>query len=258
MYKNFYLQASQMADMIRSGEYKKFRQAKRAESGRMRQGLVSRREQAMEESGPAFDPIEMASTYISEIRSDVPSPMMPEEEPISTRALTTDTGEPASIWEIGPEESFKGSSKLSDEAFEGIDYFKELEDFDIEGTIRREAELRNIDPDIAVRVWSSEGKGTYQSQVPREGKGSFNGFEASWGPFQLYTGGGLGNDYEKLTGRTLQNDNTPEGITTQIRFALDKAAEKGWSPWYGSKKVDVDARDGLSDAKPIGNWKEEE
>lgn len=125
----------------------------------------------------------------------------------------------------------------------------------IEKLIRREAYVRGIDPDIAVKVFHSEGKGAYQSQVARSGEGSDGGKEASYGPYQLYTGGGLGNEYEKVTGRKLVNDNNLEGITTQVRFSLDKAVEQGWSPWYGAAKVGVNKRDGLAKAKVAGNWK---
>lgn len=70
MYRDFYLQASNIADMIRSGKYKEYRAAREAESDRLRQGLVSRREQAMQETGPSFEPIQMASSYIEQIRND--------------------------------------------------------------------------------------------------------------------------------------------------------------------------------------------
>ena len=73
--------------------------------------------------------------------------------------------------------------------------------------IRASAKKYGIDPDVAVMVWKSEGFGSYQSQV-KVGKDSkvksVNGREASWGPFQLYTGGGLGNDYETKYGVKLE------------------------------------------------------
>lgn len=124
----------------------------------------------------------------------------------------------------------------------------------IEAIIRKESELRGIDPEIAVLIFRSEGAGAYQSQISRSGSGSLGGKEASFGPYQLFTGGGLGNDYEQQTGRSLISDNTREGITNQIRFALDQAAVKGWQPWYGRQSVNVGVRDGLENAKPIGNW----
>lgn len=117
---------------------------------------------------------------------------------------------------------------------------------EIEMVIRTESALRNIDPSVAIRIYRAEGYGVYQSQIPRTGRGSLNGLEASFGPFQLYTGGGLGNDYETQTGRLLPNDNTVNGITNQIRFALDKAVQQGWTPWYGRIPARVSTNEGFN------------
>lgn len=129
---------------------------------------------------------------------------------------------------------------------------------EIERIIRSESALRNIDPNIAIRIYRAEGYGNYyQSQIPRTGRGSLNGLEASFGPFQLYTGGGLGNDYETLTGRLLPNDNTVNGITNQIRFALDKAVEQGWTPWYGRIPAQVSINEGFNyngQSAVVRNW----
>lgn len=132
-----------------------------------------------------------------------------------------------------------------------------LDQVSLEKIIRAEAKLRNMDPDVAVAVFNEEGlrSSTYQSQIQRGGKGSLGGREASFGVTQLFTGGGLGNEYESETGRKLVSDNTVSGLTTQIQFALDKAAEQGWSPWYGSKAAGVKPRQGLKNAKPVFNWK---
>lgn len=128
---------------------------------------------------------------------------------------------------------------------------------EMEAIIRDECKLRNMDPSVAIRVYRSEGFNIYQSQIPRQGKGSLNGLEASFGPFQLYTGGGLGNDYEKRTGRKLVNDNTKAGITNQIRYALDQAVSSGWGPWYGRIPAKVAVRDGFNfggQSKQARNW----
>ena len=76
----------------------------------------------------------------------------------------------------------------------------------LEKQIRASARKNGIDPNVAVRVWKSEGGMSYQSQIPRKGKGSMGGKEASYGPFQLYTGGGLGNEYENEYGVDLTPD----------------------------------------------------
>lgn len=128
---------------------------------------------------------------------------------------------------------------------------------EVESIIRREAKLRNIDPDVAVRLWQHEGGASYQSNVDRDPSkgGSINGKEASFGPFQLFIGGGMGNDYEERTGRSLIDDNTKEGITTQIQFALDMATRQGWTPWYGRGPAGIGKRQGLANSKPVGNWR---
>lgn len=145
---------------------------------------------------------------------------------------------------------------LSDEASEVTSPgYGDLSQKRIESVIRQEAAARKIDPDVAVAIFRSEGAGSYQSQVKRQGKGSYGGKEDSYGPFQLYRGGGLGNEYEKLTGRNLRQDNTEEGVTNQIRFALDRAVTQGWSPWYGRKTAGVGVRQGLTNAVALGNWK---
>ena len=120
-----------------------------------------------------------------------------------------------------------------------------LDEKQLEAMIRNSAKQRGMDPDVAVQVWRSEGGTSYQSNVPRGGKGSEDGREASYGPFQLYTGGGLGNEYEEKYGVDLRDDNTPEGIQRQIDFALNKAVEKGWGPWKGAARVNIGPRDGL-------------
>ena len=134
------------------------------------------------------------------------------------------------------------------------EYPEEMSDSQIEAIIRKEAKLRGIDPDVAVAIFRSEGKGSYQSTIKRSGQGSVAGREASYGPFQLYTGGGLGNEYQRKTGRDLTKDNNKEGIVNQIRFALDMAVRDSWQPWYGRKTAGINRRQGLAGAEPAMNW----
>jgi peptidoglycan hydrolase-like protein with peptidoglycan-binding domain/lysophospholipase L1-like esterase len=124
----------------------------------------------------------------------------------------------------------------------------------MEQIIKREATARGIDPVVAVKIFRSEGASNYQSQIPKQGKGSHAGKEASFGPYQLYIGGGMGNQYQQATGRDLTTDNTMDGITNQIRFALDQATKLGWKPWYGRGPAGVGERDGLEGSKAIRNW----
>jgi hypothetical protein len=113
----------------------------------------------------------------------------------------------------------------------------------IEQYIRAAAHQRGIDPEIAVRVARSEGGLSdpfRQSDVVKNGVR-----EQSYGPFQLYMGGGLGNEALKA------------GIDPQkdwqggIDFALDKAKQGGWGPWYGAAKVGIGPRDGIGMASQI-------
>jgi hypothetical protein len=118
-------------------------------------------------------------------------------------------------------------------------YPADLKQSEIEDMIREEANLRGMDANAAIRVFRSEGAGSYQSGVKRAPSkgGSDGGYEASYGPYQLFTGGGLGNEYEKTTGRSLRNDNTREGVRNQVRFSLNAAVRAGnWSAWYGADK----------------------
>ena len=126
-------------------------------------------------------------------------------------------------------------------------YSPEIDDKWIEREIRANAKKHGIDPNVAVRVWRSEGGSSknYQSKIKRSGKGSVGGQEASYGPYQLYTGGGLGNEYQEKYGVDLSADNSPEGLQRQIDFALGKAKQVGWKPWYGAAKAGIGDRDGI-------------
>jgi hypothetical protein len=112
--------------------------------------------------------------------------------------------------------------------------------------IRQSATARGIDPDIALRVAMSEGglkDPVRQSNVVKNGVR-----EASYGPFQLYMGGGLGN--KALEAGIDPRD--PNQWRQGVDFALDQAAKGGWSPWYGAAKVGVGNRTGLDNARAIG------
>ena len=142
-----------------------------------------------------------------------------------------------------------------DPNFQAPGYPSEMTKGAIERIIAEEARLRGIDPQAAIAIFRHEGAGAYQSTVPRSGRGSLGGREASFGPYQLYIGGGLGNVYQDRTGRDLTQDNTREGIINQIRFALDMAIEQSWQPWYGRGPAGVGRYEGLRGAQPAGNWR---
>jgi hypothetical protein len=107
--------------------------------------------------------------------------------------------------------------------------------------IRQRAPFYGIDPDIALKVAQSEGlkPGTWQSDVVKNGKR-----EPSYGPFQLYMGGGLGNDMLNQTG---VDPSDPNNWQQGVDFALNTASKKGWGPWYGAKRVGITGKMGIGE-----------
>jgi hypothetical protein len=81
------------------------------------------------------------------------------------------------------------------------------------------AQRAGIDPNIALKVWSSEGRGAYTGD-----KGT------SFGPFQLHYGGGLGDTFSAMTGLSAAD---PRTVPQQIEFAMQQAKRLGWGPWHG-------------------------
>ncbi len=101
-----------------------------------------------------------------------------------------------------------------------------------EAYIRAAAAKRGIDPDVAVKVWESEGKhgvGPNKQSTVIQKNGQR---EESFGPFQLFMGGGLGNKFQKDTGLDPRDGSTWK---QQVDFSLDEARKGGWGPWHGWK-----------------------
>jgi len=126
---------------------------------------------------------------------------------------------------------------------------------EIEDYIRATAAAKGINPDVAVRVWKSEGAGGN----PAEGWQSYaskNGMrEPSYGPYQMLVGGegtgygtGMGNQFMSKTGLDPRDPNT---WREQVGFALDKAGTGGWTPWYGAKAAGISQWQGINGA-PAG------
>ncbi|MXN45926.1 hypothetical protein GR138_12050 [Shinella kummerowiae] len=111
---------------------------------------------------------------------------------------------------------------------------------DIASYITQAAIKRGIDPAIALKVAKSEGgldSWNLQSSFVKNGVR-----EPSYGPYQLYMGGGLGNAFQKQTGLDPRlAANGPAGVD----FALDNAKKSGWGAWYGAAKVGVGNWDGI-------------
>ena len=112
---------------------------------------------------------------------------------------------------------------------------------EIEAEIRRAAAERGINPDIAVRIWSAEGRGGnasegWQSKLYRNGQR-----EDSWGPFQLYSKGlGASAPFDIRNAANWKQN---------ISFALDDAAKnQSWAPWYGRGPAGVGVNEGFGGA----------
>lgn len=104
--------------------------------------------------------------------------------------------------------------------------------------IRSAAIANGIDPDVAIRVARSEGLSGFRSGVIREDGTE----EPSWGAFQLYTGGGMGNDFHRDTGL---DPSDPANEEATIWYAMDKARQGGWGPWHGAKKAGIAQWEGI-------------
>jgi hypothetical protein len=111
---------------------------------------------------------------------------------------------------------------------------------DIASYISKAAAARGIDPNIALAVAKSEGglnSWNLQSNYVKNGVR-----EPSFGPFQLYKGGGLGNEFMRKTGMDPANAASgPAGVD----FALDHASKNGWGAWYGAKKAGISNFEGI-------------
>ena len=109
----------------------------------------------------------------------------------------------------------------------------------LSGYIRETAKKYGIDPEVALKVAKSEGLSTFRSGVrTKSGKE-----EPSWGAFQLYTGGGLGNQFQKETGL---DPSDPKNEKATIDYALKTAAKVGWGPWHGAKNTGIGEYEGIS------------
>ncbi|ARM12135.1 MULTISPECIES: phage tail length tape measure family protein [Rhizobium] len=113
--------------------------------------------------------------------------------------------------------------------------------------IAQAALKRGIDPETALKVARSEGglsSWNLQSGYIKNGVR-----EPSFGPYQLYMNGGLGNQFMSKTGLDPRvAANGPAGVD----FALDYASKNGWSSWYGAAKVGVGKWDGIGAGGNVG------
>jgi hypothetical protein len=100
------------------------------------------------------------------------------------------------------------------------------DDDSVQSYITDAATKRGIPVEDALRVWAGEGKGAWQSNFRKRGVR-----EPSYGPYQLYKGGGLGNAFMQDTGLDPADPSTwKQGVD----YALDTAKKEGWKQWYGA------------------------
>ncbi len=109
---------------------------------------------------------------------------------------------------------------------------------EVHAYIAAKAKELGIDPKVALEVWSREGKAGWQSNYVKNGKR-----EKSYGPYQLYTEGGLGNKFQAETGL---DPSDPANWRQGVDFALQQAKSGGWGPWYGAKKAGITGYEGIN------------
>jgi hypothetical protein len=107
------------------------------------------------------------------------------------------------------------------------------------GYIRDTAKKYGVDPDVALKVAKSEGLRDFSGDGGKSG-----------GAFQLYTGGGLGNEFQKETGLDPLD---PKNEKATIDYALKHASQHGWKPWHGAAKVGVGEYDGISGGAAVSS-----
>jgi hypothetical protein len=113
--------------------------------------------------------------------------------------------------------------------------------------IRETAAKYGVSPEVALRVAKSEGLAQFKSGVIRKDGTE----EPSFGAFQLYTGGGLGNQFQKDTGLDPAD---PANEKATIDYALKQASQGGWGPWNGAKRAGIGQYEGIG-AGPGGAGK---
>lgn len=105
--------------------------------------------------------------------------------------------------------------------------------------IRANASKYGLDPDTALKVWGGEGlkPGIWQSNVVKNGVR-----EPSYGPFQFYMGGGMGNQFQSATGLDPRD---PKNVYAMADYAMAQAGKGGWSPWYAARNQGISQWQGI-------------
>jgi hypothetical protein len=101
----------------------------------------------------------------------------------------------------------------------------------MEPFIRETAAKYGVNPETAMKVAHSEGLKDFLGDDGKSG-----------GAFQLYTGGGMGNDFQKETGLDPLD---PKNERATIDYALKNVGKTGWLPFHGAAKVGVGPMEGI-------------
>ena len=179
----------------------------------------------------------MAEEYMGDIKSLMPQSMMQPAPPAASPPMgmpppPSMQGMPAGgIQGLPPAPQPQG---YASGGIVGLAQGGSIRDYIWNAAIRQ-----GIDPNIAIRVAQSEGG---LSDLVRQSDVYKNGVrEQSYGPFQLYLGGGLGN-------RALAAGIDPRKVEHGYRaidFALAEAKNRGWGQWYGAAKAGIGDWEGI-------------
>jgi hypothetical protein len=196
-----------------------------------------------------------------------PAPFAPAPDPFDTRPTMTGAVQPdaATVFDpkVGPwqQPTAYAPAEQKREAVQAIDNaVKEpkwtgddakiapgytVPKGEVKRYVQEAAAKRGIDPKIAQEVVRREGLHAWQSSVVKNGKR-----EESWGPLQLYTGGGVGNKFQKDTGLDPRD---PKNWQATVDYGLDHAVKNGWGAWYGAKAAGITGKMGIGpNAAPQG------
>lgn len=102
-----------------------------------------------------------------------------------------------------------------------------------------------LDPATALKVWTGEGlsEGVWQSNIVKNGVR-----EPSYGPFQFYTGGGMGNEFQKATGLDPRD---PKNVYAMADYAMAHAGKHGWGQWYAARDQGIGPWQGIAKGKDM-------
>lgn len=97
-----------------------------------------------------------------------------------------------------------------------------------------------LDPATALKVWTGEGlkEGVWQSNIYKNGKR-----ENSFGPFQFYMDGGMGNVFQEAT---KLDPRDPKNVYAMADWAMAHAGKKGWGEWYAARDQKIGPWQGIT------------